>query len=82
MISQDDLRPRYPMNRRTFVSSLLERLLDRTLLIQMISCHVNEGAKLWRQRSASWITETLSVMVERCLGQQPSQLQRCRQAMQ
>ena len=26
----------------------------RTLLIQMISCHVNEGAKLWRQRSASW----------------------------
>jgi hypothetical protein len=35
MISQDDLWPRYPMNRRAFVSSLLERLLDRTLLIQM-----------------------------------------------
>src|ERR1700704_4242145 len=35
MISQNDLRQRYPMNRRAFVSSLLERLLDRTLLIQM-----------------------------------------------
>src|ERR1700730_12587424 len=71
MNSQDGLRQRYPMNRRAFVSSLLERLLDRTLLIQMISCHVNEAAKLWRQRR---ITEIQSVMLERCFGQQPSQL--------